>query len=133
MKGDKIDERYLIYFITILFVSSIFLAGCSSSSSDSEKKVNKVELTIYSWRPEDKAAYEKFIDEFEKENRGVEVKFKPFKVYRIWNDFNECLSSGKGPDIIQLRPYQGATTIADSGYLLPLDNVKGLTEFLRNT
>lgn len=43
-------KRCLIYFITILFVSSIFLAGCSSSSSDSEKKVNKVELTIYSWK-----------------------------------------------------------------------------------
>ncbi|MDH5162910.1 ABC transporter substrate-binding protein [Heyndrickxia oleronia] len=121
-------KRYLIYFITILFVSSIFLAGCSSSSSDSEKKVNKVELTIYSWRPEDKAAYEKFIDEFEKENRGVEVKFKPFKSTEYGTILTNALSSGKGPDIIQLRPYQGATTIADSGYLLPLDNVKGLTE-----
>ncbi|MCM3239782.1 extracellular solute-binding protein [Heyndrickxia oleronia] len=121
-------KRYLIYFITILFVSSIFLAGCSSSSSDSEKKVNKVELTIYSWRPEDKAAYEKFIDEFEKENRGVEVKFKPFKSTEYGTILTNALSSGKGPDIIQLRPYQGATTIADSGYLLPLDNVKGLTD-----
>ncbi|NYV65768.1 sugar ABC transporter substrate-binding protein [Bacillus obstructivus] len=121
-------KRCLIYFITILFVSSIFLAGCSSSSSDSEKKVNKVELTIYSWRPEDKAAYEKFIDEFEKENRGVEVKFKPFKSTEYGTILTNALSSGKGPDIIQLRPYQGATTIADSGYLLPLDNVKGLTD-----
>lgn len=121
-------KRCLIYFITILFVSSIFLAGCSSSPSDSEKKVNKVDLTIYSWRPEDKAAYEKFIDEFEKENRGVEVKFKPFKSTEYGTILTNALSSGKGPDIIQLRPYQGATTIADSGYLLPLDNVKGLTE-----
>ncbi|GIN40215.1 MULTISPECIES: ABC transporter substrate-binding protein [Heyndrickxia] len=121
-------KRYLIYFITILFVSSIFLAGCSSSSSDSEKKVNKVELTIYSWRPEDKEAYEKFIDEFEKENRGVEVNFKPFKSTEYGTILTNALSSGKGPDIIQLRPYQGATTIADSGYLLPLDNVKGLTD-----
>lgn len=121
-------KRCLIYFITILFVSSIFLAGCSSSSSDSEKKVNKVELTIYSWRPEDKAAYEKFIDEFEKENRGVEVKFKPFKSTEYGTILTNALSSGKGPDIIQLRPYQGATTIADSGNLLPLDNVKGLTD-----
>lgn len=87
-----------------------------------------VELVMYSWRPEDKEAYAKFISEFEKKHSNIKVKFKPFKSTEYNTILTNSLTSGTGVDIVQLRPYSGAESIADAGYLLPIDDVKGVSD-----
>jgi ABC-type glycerol-3-phosphate transport system substrate-binding protein len=91
-------------------------------------KGEPVELVMYSWRPEDKEAYAKFISEFEKKHSNIKVKFKPFKSTEYNTILTNSLTSGTGVDIVQLRPYSGAESIADAGYLLPIDDVKGVSD-----
>ncbi|WP_103108014.1 ABC transporter substrate-binding protein [Brevibacillus reuszeri] len=94
-------------------------------------KGEPVELVMYSWRTEDKEAYAKFIAEFEKQHSNIKVKFKSFKSTEYNTILSNSLTSGTGVDIVQLRPYSGATSIADAGYLLPLDELKGVAEIER--
>ncbi|UYZ13237.1 extracellular solute-binding protein [Brevibacillus sp. WF146] len=118
------------------------LAACSGSPSSTAgdqssgnaqpgaepAKGETVELVMYSWRPEDKDAYAAFIAEFEKRHPGIKVKFKPFKSTEYNTILTNSLTSGTGPDIVQLRPYAGTRAMADAGYLLPLDDLKGIQE-----
>ncbi|MGZ9583155.1 ABC transporter substrate-binding protein [Paenibacillus marinisediminis] len=96
--------------------------------SDPGKDKEPVKLVMYSWRPEDKEGYQAIIEEFKKENSYIDVEFKPFKSTEYNTILNNTLQSGTGVDILQLRPYDGATALADAGYLTPLDNLKGLDQ-----
>ncbi|UFJ41386.1 extracellular solute-binding protein [Brevibacillus humidisoli] len=122
-----------------MFAAALLLSGCSSSQSGQSgsgsggegvgnTQGEQVELIMYSWRPEDKKAYEKFIAAFEKENPTIKVTFKPFKSTEYNTILTNTLTSGTGADIVQLRPYQGTKTMADAGYLVPLDDVKGVSD-----
>lgn len=126
-------------------VLMLTLSACSSGTSTSapgeqnaaqpqqqpaaeEAKKDPVELVMYSWRPEDKDAYGKFITEFEKQHEHIKVKFRSFKSTEYNTILTNSLTSGTGVDIVQLRPYSGATSIADAGYLLPIDDAKGVKD-----
>ena len=100
----------------------------TSAPAAEPAKGEPVELVMYSWRTEDKDAYAKFLTEFEKQHTNIKVKFKSFKSTEYNTILSNSLTSGTGVDIVQLRPYSGATSIADAGYLLPLDDVKGVAE-----
>lgn len=102
--------------------------GAAPSPAVEPAKGEPVELVMYSWRPEDKDAYTKFIAEFEKQHTNIKVKFKPFKSTEYNTILSNSLTAGTGVDIVQLRPYSGTTSIADAGYLLPIDDVKGVQE-----
>ena len=39
-----------------------------------------------------------------------------------------ALTAGQGPDIIQFRPYEGAVSIIDAEYVVPLDDIKGIND-----
>lgn len=93
----------------------------------------KVKLTIGSWRTEDVDAYAKVIAAFVKSNPGIDVEFKPTKNTEYNTSLNTALQSGGGPDIIHLRPYAAGAALADAGYLEPLDSVKGMSVFAKDT
>ncbi|GAX91737.1 ABC transporter substrate-binding protein [Effusibacillus lacus] len=106
------------------------IAGCSSkdagTNAGGEKKEN-VKLTMTSWRVEDTKQYEKIIEEFKKANPGIDIEFKAQKATEYDTILDTALKGGQAADIIQLRPYSGATKIADAGYLEPLDSLKGIS------
>ncbi|MFB9950123.1 extracellular solute-binding protein [Rhizobium puerariae] len=89
------------------------------------------ELTFWSWRQEDKAQYEKFIDAFEAKNPGITVKFEAFEATNYNTILSTALAGGSGPDVMFARAYGGLETVASGGYLLPLDksNVPALASF----
>jgi raffinose/stachyose/melibiose transport system substrate-binding protein len=89
------------------------------------------ELTFWSWRQEDKAQYEKFIDVFEAKNPGVTVKFETFEATNYNTILSTALAGGSGPDLMFARAYGGLENVANAGYLLPLDktNVPALEKF----
>lgn len=103
-------------------------AGTAQTPSAEPAKGETVELVMYSWRPEDKEAYAKFIAAFEQLHPNIKVSFKPFKSTEYNTILSNSLTAGSGVDIVQLRPYSGTTSIADAGYLLPLDDVKGVQD-----
>lgn len=136
------NTNKLLFGATLLLASSLFSAcGNGSVTNDpsnsnsgtggeaAKPKGDPVKLVMYSWRPEDKEGYAKFIAEFEKDNPDIKIEFKPFKATEYNTILANSLQSGTGVDILQLRPYDGARALADANYLTPLDKVKGIENF----
>lgn len=80
-----------------------------------------VKLTFWSWRVEDKWAYDKIIQVFEQRTPGIKVEFTPFKQTEYNTILSAALTGGKGPDIIHLRAYGGLETFTAPGFIAPLD------------
>ena len=78
------------------------------------------ELTFWSWRTEDKAFYDSQIEKFEAKNPGIKVKFTPYLNTEYNAIVSTALTAGKGPDIIQMRPYGGMANLSDAGNFMPL-------------
>ena len=89
------------------------------------------DLTFWSWRQEDKAQYEKFINVFKEKNPGINIKFETFEATNYNTILSTALAGGAGPDLLFTRTYGGMETVANGGYLLPLDNatVPALKDF----
>ncbi|WP_051314912.1 ABC transporter substrate-binding protein [Alteribacter aurantiacus] len=129
-------KRALLYFS----ISAICLAMVACSAPEEESSTDgganesesatgadeEVELEMYSWRSEDRSAYETIIEAFEEEHPNISISFRPFDSSEYNTILTNALVSGSGPDIVQLRPYSGAETIADNGYLVNLDDIEGL-------
>jgi len=79
-------------------------------------------LTFWSWRTEDVAAYEKFIEAFRAENPDIDVEFTPYLNTEYNTILSTALQGGGGPDIIHLRAYGGMEPLAQAGYLVRLDD-----------
>lgn len=117
-------------FLGIIFiVFSSIAAACGNGDNADSSNEDAVELEMYSWRTEDRAAYEEIIAAFEEENPDIKINFNPFDSTEYNTILTNALVSGTGPDIAQLRPYSGAQTIADNGYLVALDDIEGIDKF----
>jgi raffinose/stachyose/melibiose transport system substrate-binding protein len=140
-----------IFMLGILFIAlSLIVLGCGNQSSEPDASQpdpapadnngspsaseEEVKLVMYSWRPEDRPIYEKIIAEFENQNPNITIDFQPFQSTEYNTILTNSLVGGSGPDIVQLRPYEGIKSIADNDYLVALDNVAGVaninTDFL---
>jgi raffinose/stachyose/melibiose transport system substrate-binding protein len=89
------------------------------------------ELTLWSWRQEDRAAYEQFIATFEAANPGITVNFETFEATNYNTILSTALAGGTGPDLMMVRAYGGLENVASAGYLEPLtfETVPALAEF----
>jgi raffinose/stachyose/melibiose transport system substrate-binding protein len=89
------------------------------------------ELNFWTWRAEDKAQYEQYIDAFEAANPGITVTFSSYESTNYFSALSTSLTGGTGPDVMMVRSYGGLETISNGGFLLPLDetNVPGLAGF----
>ncbi|KQN72729.1 extracellular solute-binding protein [Devosia sp. Leaf64] len=89
------------------------------------------DLTFWSWRQEDRAAYEQFIDTFEAENPGITVKFETFEATNYNTILSTALAGGTGPDVMMVRAYGGLENVAVAGYLeeLTTESVHALANF----
>ncbi len=99
----------------LLAATTVVLPGVTSASAATA-------LTFWSWRTEDKAFYESQIKLFEAKNPGITVKFTPYLNTEYNAIVSTALTAGKGPDIVQLRPYGAMANLMDAGYFLPLTN-----------
>ena len=79
------------------------------------------DLTFWSWRQEDRAAYEQFIDSFEAANPGITVKFEAHEAANYNTILSTALAGGEGPDVMMVRAHGAFETVAGGGYLMPLD------------
>lgn len=89
------------------------------------------DLTFWSWRQEDRAAYEQFIETFEAANPGITVTFETFEATNYNTILSTALAGGTGPDVMMVRAYGGLENVASAGYLEPLttETVPALAEF----
>jgi len=105
--------RWLAGLVLLLLVVPFYPGTASGQGS--------VKLTFWSWRSEDKWAYDKMIQVFQQKNPGIKVEFIPFKQTEYNTILSTALTGGKGPDIIHLRAYGGLETFTAPGYIAPLD------------
>ncbi len=88
------------------------------------------EVTVWSWRIEDQAAYEQMFADFTAANPDITVKFEPTVDTEYETRLTTALQAGEGPDIAQLKPYGELQPLVQAGYLEPLDGVvQGLDAF----
>ncbi|MBI4279111.1 MAG: extracellular solute-binding protein, partial [Armatimonadetes bacterium] len=78
-------------------------------------------LTFWSWRVEDKWAYDEMIKVFESKNPGIRIEFTPFRATEYNTVLSTAMQAGRGPDIIHLRAYGGLEEYAAPGFLVSLD------------
>ena len=91
--------------------------GASEAGGDLE-----ADLTVWSWRTEDQAGYERIFDAFEQAHPGITVEFVP----HVNTEYNTILATGLteegGPDVMQLRAYGALQPLIESGDVLALDD-----------
>ncbi|NCZ58023.1 MAG: extracellular solute-binding protein [Actinobacteria bacterium] len=106
-------KRFRGLVAALLAVTAVVIPGATSASAATE-------LTFWSWRTEDKAFYENQIKLFQAKNPDITVKFTPYLNTEYNAILSTALTAGKGPDIIQMRPYGGMANLSDAGNFLPL-------------
>jgi raffinose/stachyose/melibiose transport system substrate-binding protein len=97
--------------LAALTLAALFLASA----------VAQTNLTFWSWRTEDVAAYEQFIAAFHAENPDINVTFTPYLNTEYNTIVATALQGGGGPDIVHLRAYGGMESLAGAGLLTRLD------------
>ncbi len=107
------SRRWLVWLVAILLVASLY--------PTSTRGQGPVKLTFWSWRTEDKWAYDRILRVFEQRNPGIKVEFVPFKQTEYNTILSTALAAGKGPDIIHLRAYGGLEAFTAPGFIAPLD------------
>jgi raffinose/stachyose/melibiose transport system substrate-binding protein len=104
-------------------MTAVALAACAPSPEQSDQAGggSKTTLTVWSWRTEDTAAYEKIFAEYEKAHADVDVQFKAFKNTEYNTVLQNGLTGEGGPDIAQLRAYGALQGLIRSEALVELD------------
>jgi raffinose/stachyose/melibiose transport system substrate-binding protein len=109
-------------------VAGAAAASCSPSAPEGEAGPT-TRLTVWSWRTEDVAAYNRIFAEFSKQHPGITVEFKAFKNTEYNTILQTGLTESGGPDVAQLRVYGNLQPVVESGGLLPLDGKVDLAGF----
>lgn len=87
------------------------------------------EISFWSWRQEDRAQYQGFIETFEAANPGITVNFEAFEAANYNTILSTALAGDSGPDVMMVRAHGAFETVASGGYLMALseETVPGLT------
>ena len=114
-------RRTALGAVVLATASAVVLAGCSTPAAE---PTETVELTMWTWSNEAREALEGgILDTFEEQNPGIEVEV----LVQPDADYQTLLTTGLagsgGPDVAAIRSYGVITSFADSGNLVPLDDV----------
>ena len=81
----------------------------------------QTELSFWSWRQEDIAAYNEMIAAFEESHPDISVTYTAHEATAYNTILTTALAGGSGPDIVHTRAYGSLESISSAGYLEPLD------------
>jgi raffinose/stachyose/melibiose transport system substrate-binding protein len=98
----------------MIAVSAIAVPAVAASSAHAS-----VELSFWSWRPEDTAFWTAETAKFQAAT-GITVKFTPYVATEYNATLATALTAGKGPDVMQIRAYGGMANLSDAGNFMPL-------------
>lgn len=102
-----------------LWVLGLAVAGLCAASVSAVAG----ELTFWTWRQEDRAAYTELFKMFTAGHPGITVKFEAFPNEQYQTILSTALAGGKGPDVIHTKAYGGLEQLARAGYLRKLDGL----------
>ena len=110
-------KKLLVLVLALIMVSSAALA--------------EVNLTMTSWRTDDKALWDQINAAFNEEYPDITVEFLPVTATEYDGVLQTKLSSGNAEDIMFLRAFSTGRQIYDAGYVIPLttEDVPNLVNF----
>ena len=79
------------------------------------------DITFWTWRQEDKAAYTELFNDFTKANPDIHVKFEALPDDNYPTLVSAGLAAGHGADVIQAHAYGWLEQYAKAGYFLAID------------
>ena len=79
------------------------------------------DITFWTWRQEDRAAYNELFADFTKANPDINVTFESFPDANYATIVSTALAAGKGGDVIHTHAYGWLEQFAAAGYFTPLD------------
>jgi raffinose/stachyose/melibiose transport system substrate-binding protein len=79
------------------------------------------EVSFWTWRQEDKAAYQEMFADFTKLNPDITVKFESFPDENYPTIVSTALAAGHGGDVIHTHAYGWLVPFVKAGYFVPLD------------
>ncbi len=95
-----------------------------------EETMEKVTLTIDSWRNDDLAIWQDvLIPAFNAQHPEIEVIFNPTAPAEYNGVLNTKLEGGTAGDLIACRPFDNSLALYDQGHLAPLNDLPGLENF----
>jgi|AraplaMF_Cvi_mMS_1032046.scaffolds.fasta_scaffold00034_43 raffinose/stachyose/melibiose transport system substrate-binding protein len=80
------------------------------------------DISFWTWRQEDKAAYNELFADFTKENPDIHVKFESFPDENYPTIVSTALAGGKGGDVIHTHAYGWLEQFVKSGYFVKQDS-----------
>ena len=108
--------RITFFILCMICIGSFVFAGGGGDSG-------RTTLNFWSWRTEDVDAYERLFRVFEQRNPSLRVVHTPY----LNTDYNTilltALQARSGPDLFMARSYGGMEALAQSGYMVPLDDL----------
>lgn len=92
--------------------------------------VNAGQITIESWRVDDKDLWEQeVIPAFNKVHPGIEVKFSPTSPTEYNASLNTRLAGGTAGDLITCRPFDVSLELYKKGHLTDIKGLEGMRDF----
>lgn len=119
-KKSLFKKNAALAAVLLLWLPCVLPALGSKEKTTSASE--KVTLEFWTWRAEDVEFYEKVIRAFEKKYPAITVNQTAIKNTEYNTILSASLQGGGGPDVFMGRAYGGLQTLADSGYLLALDD-----------
>ena len=80
------------------------------------------EVSFWTWRQEDKAAYQEMFADFTKLNPDITVKFESFPDDDYPTIVSTALAAGHAGDVIHTHAYGWLVPFVKAGYFVPLDS-----------
>ncbi|MDB5563175.1 MAG: extracellular solute-binding protein family 1 [Hyphomicrobiales bacterium] len=77
------------------------------------------DISFWTWRQEDKAAYNELFSDFTKANPDIHVKFESFPDENYPTIVSTALAAGKGGDVIHTHAYGWLEQFVKAGYFVP--------------
>lgn len=99
-------KKLLVLVLALIMVSSVVFA--------------ETNLTVTSWRTDDKALWDQINAVFTEEHPDITVDFLPVTATEYDGVLQTKLSSGNAEDILFLRAFSTGRQIFDAGYVIPL-------------
>lgn len=122
-------RKHISIFLSFLLVSTLVLAGCGCSNSQSSYQVRLEVWGLF----DDSDVFAKAIGEYQKRNpRAQEIKYKKMTVESYETDLLEALATGNGPDIFLVHN-TWLPKHKDKLAPVPMDNVSGKQVEILNT
>jgi multiple sugar transport system substrate-binding protein len=114
-------KRFFKFFVVIMAISLVALAGCSNSSKTSGSSAGS-DVTITYWQytfPAKVTEVKSLIQKFEAENPHIKVVAQDFPYDQYTQKVSAAMHAGKGPDVMNLY-YGWLPQYVKQGYLQPI-------------